>query len=163
MDGPSGALHPFLRGVDWLIGTWEGTGRGIYATIEPFDYGEEIRFSDVGRPFLLYAQRTWSLADGQPLHAETGWLRPREDGRIELIVAQATGVGEVDEGTVDGRRISLDSVAVTPTSTGASASQVSRRIEVSADGSTLRYTLDMEAVGQPLQRHLEAELRRVGA
>ncbi len=155
------SLHPLVRSVEWLIGLWEGSGRGIYPTIEPFDYGEEIRFSDIGRPFLLYAQRTWSLTDGGPLHAETGWLRPKEDGRIELVIAQATGFGEVDEGRIDGRMITLESINVTPTATAAPASRVTRRIEVTDDGQLLRYTLDMEAVGQAHQRHLEAELRRV--
>ena len=40
-----------------LVGTWTGTGEGIYPTIATFGYREEIVFSDGGvKPFIGYVQ-----------------------------------------------------------------------------------------------------------
>jgi hypothetical protein len=143
-----------------FAGTWRGEGRGTYPTIEDFEYGEEIVLRDVGRPFLAYAQRTWALADGRPLHAETGYWRPKAGGRVELVIAQATGMVEVDEGAIDDGRIEVASRAVASTATGPDVTRVTRVFEMAADGDELRYELRMEAVGQPLLVHLVATLRR---
>ncbi len=148
-----GLLAPFA-------GTWHGEGRGTYPTIEDFGYREEIVLRDVGRPFLVYSQRTSALDDGRPLHAETGYWRPKPGGRIELVIAQATGMVEIEEGTIEDGVIAVASTAVAATSSGPDASRVTRRFELAADGAELRYELRMEAVGQPLLVHLVATLRR---
>lgn len=154
--GPAADLGPLAA----FAGTWRGEGRGTYPTIEGFDYREEIVLRDVGRPFLAYAQRTWALADGRPLHAETGYWRPKPGARVELVIAQATGIVEIDEGAVDDGRIVVASRAVASTSTGPDVTRVTRTFEVAGDGTELRYELRMEAVGQPLLVHLVATLRR---
>lgn len=153
-------LNPGIAGLAPLLGTWAGSGTGEYPTIEPFSYLEEITFGHNGKPFLAYTQRTRS-ADGQPMHAETGYLRMPAAGRAELIIAQPTGVTEIDEGTVrtdDGIVIALHSTSVGLSSSAKIVFAVSRSFRFFRD--ELTYTLEMSAVGQPMCHHLSAALHR---
>jgi hypothetical protein len=155
-------LHPDLVALAPLLGAWQGRGSGKYPTIDPFDYFEEIAFSHVGKPFLIYGQKTKAASDGRPLHAETGYLRVPRAGQIELVLAHPTGVTEIEVGTytADGATIELDmttsSIGLTPTAKEVTA--LGRRLRV--DGDELSYSLQMGAVGQPTQHHLAAVLHR---
>ncbi|HEY9304318.1 MAG TPA: FABP family protein [Mycobacterium sp.] len=157
-------LHPDVRALAPLLGTWQGRGSGTYPTIEPFDYLEEVVFSHVGKPFLVYGQKTKSAADGKPLHAETGYLRVPQPGHVELVLAHPSGITEIEVGTytADGTTIELDmttsDIGLTPTAKEVTA--LGRSIRV--DGDELSYSLEMGAVGQPLQHHLSAVLHRNG-
>lgn len=154
-------LHPAIAILAPLLGTWTGRGSGDYPTIDDFGYLEEVTFGHVGKPFLSYTQRTRS-EDGAPMHAETGYLRVPSAGHAELVLAQPSGVTEVDEGTVstDGGVlvIELSSTSVGLTSTAKEVLSVARSIRV--DGDELTYTLLMGAMGLPLQHHLTATLHR---
>lgn len=153
-------LHPDLAPLAPLLGTWAGRGTGDYPTIEPFGYLEEITFAHVGKPFLAYTQRTRS-GDGTPMHAESGYLRMPASGRAELILAQPSGVTEIDEGTVASGAdlvIDLHSTAIGLSSTAKDVLAVRRSLRVSGD--ELSYTLAMSAVGQPMCHHLTATLHR---
>ncbi|MFO7548757.1 MAG: FABP family protein [Acidimicrobiia bacterium] len=153
-------MHPELAEISFLVGTWAGSGRGTYPTIHPFDYEEEVTFvAPPGKPFLAYTQRTRS-PEGAPLHAEAGYLRPAGPGLVELVIAQPSGIVEVHHGTVTGRRLHLRSDLVGLTRTAKRVDSVERVVWVK--GGVLRYELDMAAVGQPHQLHLDAELRRTG-
>jgi hypothetical protein len=156
---PELARPPELAPLAAFVGTWRGEGRGTYPTIADFAYGEEIRLLSGGRPFLVYEQRTWALGDERPLHAEAGYWRPKPGGRIELLIAQATGMVEVDEGTIDDGRVRVASRAVASAATGPVVTSVERELLVAGD--EMRYELRMAAVGQPLLIHLVATLRRV--
>ncbi len=154
-------MHPDIAALAVLVGTWSGAGTGEYPTIEPFEYREEVTFGHTGKPFLTYLQRS-TATDGRPLHTETGYLRVPAPGRAEWILAQPTGITEVQEGslTADGQCLLLDLFA---TAIGVSASAkevnaVGRVLRV--DGDDLSYTLRMAAVGRPLQHHLSATLHR---
>ena len=151
-------MHSALEPIAFLLGTWRGEGEGAYPTIESFRYGEEVTFSHVGKPFLAYSQRTWSLSAGTPMHSETGFWRPLDGGRVEAVLAHPFGAGEIQEGTVKQTRIELRSKSVVLTSTAKVINAVARTFEV--DDDVLRYTVEMAAVRQPLQYHLSAELRR---
>jgi hypothetical protein len=155
-------LHPDLQALASLLGTWQGRGSGEYPTIEPFDYLEEVVFSHVGKPFLVYGQKTRAATDGRPLHAETGYLRVPRPGHVEMVLAHPNGITEIEVGTYtsDGTAIELDmsttQIGLTPTAKEVTA--LGRRFRV--DGDELAYSLQMGAVGQPLQHHLAAVLHR---
>lgn len=151
-------MHPDVAPIAFLLGTWVGEGAGEYPTIEPFAYGEEVRFSETGKPFLAYSQRTWSLDDGRPLHAECGYWRPQPGGRLEVVLAHPTGISEILEGAVTGGRIELASTVVGRTSTAKEVRALRRVFEV--DGDTLTYRVAMAAVGVPMTHHLAATLVR---
>lgn len=155
-------LHPDLEALAPLLGTWAGRGEGKYPTIEPFEYLEEVVFSHVGKPFLAYAQKTRAVADGKPLHAETGYLRVPRPGHIELVLAHPSGITEIDAGTYsvtgDVIEVELSSTAIGLAPTAKEVTALGRSFRV--DGDDLSYTLRMGAVGQPLQDHLTAVLHR---
>jgi THAP4-like, heme-binding beta-barrel domain len=153
-------LHPDVAALAGLLGTWRGEGGGEYPTIDSFGYGAEVRFWHTGKPFLAYAQRTWSLDDGRPLHTETGYWRPKPGGVVEVVLSNPNGIVEVLEGRIDGGRIELDTTTVATTSTAKEVTALRRRYQL--DGDTLAYTVAMAAVGQPLQHHLSARLHRAG-
>lgn len=154
-------LHPAVAALAPLLGNWSGRGSGEYPTIEPFGYTEEVDIGHTGKPFLTYSQRTRS-DDGSPLHAETGYIRMPSHGRIELVIAQPTGVTEIDEGTVTTHgpelMIHARSTTVGLTATAKEVLDVARSFRVAGD--EMRYTLEMGAVGLPLQHHLAATLHR---
>ncbi|WP_445167884.1 peroxynitrite isomerase [Mycolicibacterium sp. Dal123E01] len=155
-------LHPDVAVLAPLLGTWAGTGHGEYPTIPSFDYLEEIAIGHVGKPFLTYSQRTRATDDGRPLHAETGYLRLPAPGRIELVLAQPTGVTEIDEGTLsvehDGLAIQVASTSIGLTGSAKSITALSRSFGLTGD--ELTYRVAMAAVDVPLTHHLAATLHR---
>jgi hypothetical protein len=159
MDSLS-ALAPNLTPVAALLGTWKGNGAGSYPTIDDFSYTEEITFTDVGKPFLHYVQRTWSPT-GAPMHTETGYLRVPDVGRVEFVLSQPTGQTELCEGSIVADADTLVLELHSRVHNSASAKQVDttlRRYEMNGD--LITATFAMAAVGQPLTHHLRSELRR---
>lgn len=153
-------LHPGLAPLHLLVGDWRGTGRGEYPTIDPFDYREEVTFSNPpGKPFLAYRQMTWSAGDDQPLHVESGYLRPGERGSWEWVMAQPSGFVEIYAGRLTGRTLTLDTTTLARTPTAKKVTHLRRILTL---GETeLAYEVEMEAVDHPLQRHLTGQLQRV--
>lgn len=144
------------------MGTWAGHGTGVYPTIQPFDYDEEVTFGHAGKPFLVYKQRTTSSDDGRALHAETGFVRVPWPGKVEWVLAHPNGITEIQEGelSIHGTVIEMQMNATTIglTESAKEVTALSRSIRV--EGDELRYTLRMAAVGQWLQEHLTAKLHR---
>ena len=92
-------LHPDCAPVAWLLGTWQGNGHGDYPTIEPYEFGQELIFTHDGRPFFHYLSRAWIVdEDGEKVRdaaLETGFLRCRPEGKLELLLAHNTGFVEI--------------------------------------------------------------------
>jgi hypothetical protein len=157
------ALHDSLAPLRFLIGRWEGAGVVGYPTIESAQFGQEVSFSHNGKPFLYYLSRTWLLdADGavsRPLAMETGFWRPQPDNQLEVLLVHPTGITEIYLGQITGTKIEMATDAVLRT---ASAKEVTagRRL-YGLIGTDLGYAYDMAAVGQPLQSHVSAQLKRV--
>lgn len=151
-------LHPTCAHIAFLLGTWRGEGTGRYPTIDDFNYREEVVFSHIGKPFLRYEQKTWG-EDGAPMHSEVGFWRPQPNSRIEIVLSHSFGAAEIQEGTVVGQTIDLESKAISATSSAKRIDQTRRRYRL--EEGALSYSLDMAAVGQPLAAHLEARLERV--
>ena len=140
-----------------LVGTWRGRGEGEYPTIAPFAYTEELVVAPVpGRPVVSWTSRTRDL-EGNPRHAESGFLRPTPDG-VEMVIAHSFGIVEVAFGTVDGARLEVDSTCLVGTPSAKEVTAVRRRYAV--DGEQLTYQIAMAAVGVALTHHLRATLTR---
>lgn len=152
-------LHPDAESLAFLLGQWQGEGRGSYPTIEDFGYREETAYCHHGKAWFEYSQCTWLLDDGRPSHTEVGYLRPQPGGRLELVLAQPGGRVEVDEGTFGGKHFELTSRIVARTRSAKEVTEVRRVVDV--DGDVMRYEIEMAAVGQLRQFHLEGQLHRV--
>lgn len=155
-------LHADLMPMAWLLGTWHGSGKGDYPTIDGFAYDQEVIFAHDGRPFMHYFSRTWITDDEgervRPGALETGFLRPGADGEIELVLAHPTGYAEVWYGQIEGARITLATDLVARTST-AKEYTAGQRMYGLVDGD-LMYAIDMAAEGQEMQSHLWGQLKR---
>jgi len=165
--------HPAIEPLNFLLGRWEGYGKGDYPTIEPFDFIQEVTFTHNGKPFLIYSSRSWrkvtsddgQVIKGAPLGMETGFWRPQSDNSVEVVLAHPTGVTEIYLGDIDGTKIEMEtrSVILTPT---AKPVKFGRRLYGLIDSANrpgekdLAYAYDMEAMRQSLQPHLWAQLER---
>jgi THAP4-like, heme-binding beta-barrel domain len=175
----------------WLIGKWAGAGVIGYPTIEEARFGQEVEFSHDGRPFLFYRSRSWLLDDDgnqvRPLATESGYWRPvaatvgpadeagsaaAEDDdadeagsdaapgtELEVLLAHPTGFVEIYLGAVRGPRIDLATDLVARTSTAKEYTAATRLYGLVE--SDLLWAMDMAAMGQPLQSHASARLKRL--
>jgi hypothetical protein len=157
-------LPPALAPLAWLIGEWEGAGVVGYPTIESAHFGQEISVTHDGRPFLEWQSRTWLLDEEgnkvRPLARELGFWRPLENNEVELLLTHPTGIVEMYHGTTSPAKIELrtDSVVRSPHAKEYNAAARMYGLV----NSNLMWVMDMAAVGQPLQSHVSAELKRVG-
>lgn len=159
-------LAPALAPLAWLVGRWEGVGVVGYPTIESAHFGQEVVCSHDGRAFLEWQSRTWLLDDvGQkvrPLAVELGFWRVLENGEIELLLTHPTGFIEMYVGLRDSAKpviqLRTDGVLRSP---AAKEYNAGTRMYGLKD-SQLLWAMDMAAVGQGLQSHLSAQLKRVG-
>lgn len=158
-------LHDSCLALLPLIGVWRGEGEVVYPTIESQHFGQQVVFAHDGRPFVYYESRAWLLdADGKvirPAAREVGWWRPRPDDTIELLLAQATGIIEIFYG--EPRTQTSWELVTDITMRTASAKDVSgaKRLYGLVNNGDLAYVEERAMMGQPLQPHTSAYLRRV--
>lgn len=173
--------HPAIAPLSFLLGRWRGVGKGDYPTIESFDFAQEITFSHIGKPYLIYTSRTWRLAtddSGELVHdsrgapvrlealaVEAGFWRPQPEGRVEVLLTHPTGITEIYTGELRSPtsvELVTDAVARTATAKPYTAGKrlyglvPSKTREGEKD---LAYAFDMAAMGQPLTPHLWAVLQ----
>jgi len=165
--GPAGGAgapvpHPDIAPLSFLLGRWEGAGVGGYPTIDNFRFGQEISFSHNGKPYLIYASRSWLLDDDgnlvRPLATETGYWRPQPGGQLEVVLAHPTGIAEIYLGEITGTKIELRTDIVARTATAKEVTAGQRLYGLI--GADLGWAFDMAAMDQPLQPHLSAQLKR---
>ena len=156
-------LHPNLEPIAFLLGRWEGAGVGGYPTIESLQFGQEIVFGHNGKPFLSYLSRTWLLDEAgdrvRPLATETGFWRALPDRQLEVLLSHPTGIVEIYVGEVAFNKIELRTDVVARTVT-AKEYTAGHRLYGLVDGN-LMWAYDMAAMGQPLQSHMSADLKKV--
>jgi hypothetical protein len=156
-------MHPNLEPIAFLLGRWEGAGVGGYPTIESLQFGQEIVFGHNGKPFLTYESRTWLLDEAgervRPLAVETGFWRALPDRQLEVLLSHPTGIVEIYVGEVVFNKIELRTDVVARTVT-AKEYTAGHRLYGLVDGN-LMWAYDMAAMGQPLQSHMSADLRKV--
>lgn len=157
-------IHPDCARLAWLIGTWAGNGHGQYPGIETFQFGQEAIFQQDGRPFVHYLSRAWLTdADGNTIKEsaqETGFIRPQQDGTVEMVLTHSTGYVEIWYGEIhsDQPRFEIVTDAVARTAT-AKEYVAGKRLYGYVNGDLL-YAFDMAAMGHELQPHIHAQLAR---
>lgn len=158
-------LHDACLALLPLIGVWRGEGEVVYPTIESRHFGQQVTFAHDGRPFVFYESRAWLLdVDGKvirPAAREVGWWRPGPDDTIELLLAQATGIIEIFYG--EPRTQTSWELATDVTMRTSSAKDVSgaKRLYGLVNNGDLAYVEERAMMGQPLQPHTSAYLRRI--
>jgi hypothetical protein len=155
--------HPDVARLGFLLGRWEGAGVGGYPTIESFRFGQEIEFTHNGKPYLIYTSQTWRLDDegniGVPLARESGFWRMQADDEVEVLLAHPTGITEIYLGQVSGSRVEMATDVVARTATAKEVTGGHRLYGLV--GEDLAWAYDMAAMGQELQPHISAQLKRV--
>jgi len=89
---------------------------------------------------------------------ETGFLRPKADGTLEVVLTHNTGFIEIWYGHAEGAKIEITTDAVGRTETAKEVT-AGHRLYGLVEGDLL-WTYDMAAVGQKLQPHLWGRLVR---
>ena len=163
-QGPD--LDERCLGVLPLVGVWRGDGEIVDPAVEgarPF--GQQLTFAHDGRPFLTFESRSWLLGPdgeiGELLERETGFWRPQEDGSLEVVIADSSGLVEVfygPKGDMRSWQIETDAVARTAS---ARATVASKRLYGLVNQGDLAYVDERAMDGGEMAPYMSAVLRRV--
>ncbi|XP_031591457.1 THAP domain-containing protein 4 [Oreochromis aureus] len=157
-------LNPTLLPLEWLLGTWEcdEPGEGSFPTIKPFRYTETLHFSHVGQPVINFMFNAFHAESKKPMHRECGFVRMQPGtNRVAFIIAQNSGLVEIEEGELTGQQLSLQSQQLARTSFAKEpyVKQICRVFQLRPDGK-LEQTVSMATDNQPLMQHLRITYRR---
>jgi hypothetical protein len=149
-----------------LVGVWRGEGEVNYPTIDgPVKFAQQLTIAHDGRPFLYHEARAWLLDDEgkviRPAAREVGWWRPQPDDTIELLLTHASGIMEIFYGKPRNQtswELATDAVVRTATAKEVTGAQ---RLYGLVNGGDLGYVEERAMVGEPMQPHVSAYLRRV--
>lgn len=149
-----------------LVGVWRGEGEVNYPTIDgPRKFAQQLTIAHDGRPFLFHESRSWLIDDDgsviRPGAREVGWWRPQPDDTIELLLAHSTGIVEIFYGRPRNQtswELGTDAVVRTATAKEVTGAQ---RLYGLINNGDLGYVEERSMMGQPMQPHTSAQLRRV--
>ena len=156
-------VAPTLLSVLPLLGEWHGEGQAAGAGGD-HRFGQWMRFAHDGRDFLSYESRTWRLTDDGaivgPDTRESGFLRPRGDDDVELLVTSPEGLLELYVGrarTTTSWELTTDVLARTP-----DGPDVVRAVRLYGivEGALL-YAIDRAGSDQELRPTMSARLERI--
>ncbi|CAG07661.1 unnamed protein product, partial [Tetraodon nigroviridis] len=184
-------LNPVLLPLEWLLGAWESDqpGEGCFPSIKPFRYIESLNFSHVGQPVINFMFNAFHAETRKPMHRECGFIRMQPGtNRVAFIIAQNSGLVEIEEGELTAQRLELQSRAVARTSFAREphvqqvislishfvtveflrshnhvgsrlTAQICRVFQLQPDGK-LQQTVSMATDNKPLMQHLHIVYRR---
>uniref|UniRef100_A0A8B9JM85 THAP domain containing 4 n=1 Tax=Astyanax mexicanus TaxID=7994 RepID=A0A8B9JM85_ASTMX len=181
-------LNVAVLPLEWLLGTWESDepGEGSFPSIAPFRYTETLHFSHVGQPVINFMFNAFHAESRKPLHRECGFIRIQPGtNNLAFIIAQNSGLVEIEEGELIGQQVILQSRALARTSFAKEPhvqqvsmssdmlyfpqlnylfifvmfDQISRLFQLRPDG-RLEQTVSMALENQPLTQHLHITYRR---
>ncbi|XP_056912033.1 THAP domain-containing protein 4 isoform X2 [Takifugu flavidus] len=153
-----------LLPLEWLLGTWESDepGEGCFPSIKPFRYMETLSFSHVGQPVINFMFNAFHAETKKPMHRECGFIRMQPGtNRVAFIIAQNSGLVEIEEGELTAQRLELQSQAVARTSFAKEphVQQICRVFQLRPDGK-LEQTVSMATDNKPPTQHLHIVYRR---
>jgi hypothetical protein len=157
-------IHPLCARLAWILGTWAGNGHGEYDGIDDFEFGQELLFQQDGRPFIHFMSRSW-IVDSEGNHVreaaqETGFIRPQEDGILEVVMTHNTGFVEIWHGALDPDAPRFEIVTDAVARTGSAKEYTGGKRLYGYVNGDLLYAFDMAAMGKSLQPHTHAQLVR---
>jgi len=94
------------------------------------------------------------------MHAESGYLRVQNDGKVLFACAQVTGLAEASDGDWNDKASTL-TLSSSSVGNAAKVQQIERRYHLGNNNDELTYIISMRTHEQPLQEHLRATLKRV--
>lgn len=162
----SAKIHESLAPVSFLVGKWQTVdmAKGVYPTIEPFQYHEEIEFVSVGQPVLNYYSKTRHSVSLKPMHLESGYLRVKPGtSEVAFMVAHNFGLTSMEEGYAIDNILSLESKDILRMSFGKdpAVAKICRSYTYDENADELNFCLKMETTNTPLQDHLSATYKRM--
>ncbi|XP_038604865.1 peroxynitrite isomerase THAP4 isoform X1 [Tachyglossus aculeatus] len=158
-------MNPVVEPLSWMLGTWlsDPPGDGIFPTLRPFQYLEEVHISHVGQPMLNFSFNAFHPDTRKPMHRECGFIRLKPDtNKVAFVSAQNTGIVEVEEGEVNGHELSIASHSIARISfaKGPHVEQITRKFRLNSEGK-LEQTVSMATTTQPMTQHLHITYKKV--
>ncbi|XP_062572206.1 peroxynitrite isomerase THAP4-like [Saccostrea cucullata] len=155
-------IHDALKPLEWLIGKWKGEGKGTCPISGPFEYTDEIEFFHVGQPMLQFSLYSINKKTSRPHHRELGFLKIKPGtNEIAWIAAHNNAISEIQEGTVEGQSIELESNDIRRKIFFDGCKMIKVKRSFKREGDTLHQIFNMETDAGPLTEHLNTTYHKV--